>query len=110
MYFHGQQPYSGNILEIFKKIYEKMLLSLLTPSIKFALNKHFFIIIDTIIDTGKSPGMENSGEKKSGWEIPGGEKSGRRKVRRGKFRLRSRAKRRYRVLEGIDRLGDFLYF
>ena len=25
-----------------KKIYEKMLLSLLTPSIKFALNKYFF--------------------------------------------------------------------
>ena len=33
------------IAEIFrkflKKIYEKMMLSLLTPSIKFALNKHF---------------------------------------------------------------------
>ena len=41
-----------------------MLLSLLTPSIKFALNKIFVIIIDTIIDTGKSPGMENSGGKK----------------------------------------------
>ena len=82
-----------------KKIYEKMLLSLLTPSIKFALNKHFFIIIDT----GKSPGMENSGGKKSGGEKSGGKKSGgdnsggeksgrgkvrRGKVRRGKFRLR----------------------
>ena len=53
-----------------------MLLSLLTPSIKFALNKHFFIIIDTIIDTGKSPGMENSGGKKSGGENSGGENSG----------------------------------
>ena len=49
-----------------------MLLSLLTPSIKFALNKHFFIIIDTIIDKKKSPGMENSG----------GEKPGRGKFRR----------------------------
>ena len=48
---------------------KKMLLSLLTPSIKFALNKHFFfIIVDTIIDTGKSPGMENSGGEKSGGE------------------------------------------
>ena len=42
-----------------------MLLSLLTPFIKFALNKHFLIIIDT----GKSTGMENSGGKKSGGEI-----------------------------------------
>ena len=53
-----------------------MLLSLLTPSIKFALNKHFLIIINTIIDTGKSPGMENSGGEKSGGEKFGGEKSG----------------------------------
>ena len=58
-----------------------MLLSLLTPSIKFALNKHFFIIIDT----GKSPGMENSC----------GEKSGRGKVRRGKDR---RGKFRLRII------------
>ena len=53
-----------------------MLLSLLTPSIKLTLNKHFFfIIIDTIIDTGKTPSMENSGVKKSGGEKSGGEKS-----------------------------------
>ena len=57
-----------------KKIYEKMLLSLLTPSIKFALNKYFFIIIDTgkspagKIPAGKSPGGENSGGEKSGGE------------------------------------------
>ena len=56
-----------------KKIYEKMLLSLLTPSIRFALNKHFFFII---IDTGKSPGMENSCGKKSGGEKSGGDNSG----------------------------------
>ena len=72
-----------------------MLLSLLTPSNKFALNKHFFIIIDAIIDTGKSPGMENSGGKKSGGvksgrENSGGEKSRRGIFRRGKFRLRGR--------------------
>ena len=60
-----------------RNIYEKMLLPLLTPSIKFALKKNIFlIIIDTIIDTGKSPGMENSGGKKSGWENSGGKKSG----------------------------------
>ena len=53
-----------------------MLLSLLTPSIKFALNNHFFIIIDTIIDAGKCPGIENSGGKKSGGEKSSGENSG----------------------------------
>ena len=82
------------IAEISRKfliqIYEKMLLSLLTPSIEFALNKHFFFII---IDTGKNPGMENSGWEKSSrgkfrGEKSGGKKSGRGKVRRGKFCLR----------------------
>ena len=69
MYFNGQQLYIAEISRKFlKNIYEKLLLSLLTPYIKFALNKHFFIINDTIIDTGKSPGMENSGGEKSGGE------------------------------------------
>ena len=39
--------------KFFKKISEKNV-------IKFALNKRFFIIIDTIIDPGKSPGGEKS--------------------------------------------------
>ena len=62
----------------------------------------FFIIIDAIIDTGKSPGMENSGWEKSGrgkfrlgkvragkipaGKIPGGENSGWEKSGLGKVR------------------------
>ena len=86
-----------------------MLLSLLIPSIKFELNKHFFIIIDTIIDTGKSSGMEifrrekvrlgkvragkiSAGKSPAGkspaGKSPGRGKFRRGKVRRGKFRLR----------------------
>ena len=59
-----------------------MLLSLLTPSIKFALNKLFFIIIDTIIDTGKfrawkipagkSPEGKSPEGKNPAWKIPAG--------------------------------------
>ena len=59
-----------------KKIYEKCYYLYLHHLLNLHYINIFFIIIDAIIDTGKSSDMENSSGKKSGGEIPTGKSPG----------------------------------